>query len=104
MTERRGEPDDGPTLTLLRSFRDGYMTRTPERRALVEEYYAIAPKLVAAIPADHAEWERIALAVDVAADAIADGAEDEAFSVYVELVDGLKADWGAAAGIGGGRP
>ena len=104
VTERRGEPDDGPTLMLLRAFRDGYMTRTPERRALVEEYYAIAPKLVAAIPADHAEWERIALAVDVAADAIADGAEDEAFSVYVELVDGLKADWGAAAGIGGGRP
>ncbi|MCY4408269.1 MAG: hypothetical protein OXC15_18015, partial [Rhodospirillaceae bacterium] len=66
VTERRGEPDDGPTLTLLRAFRDGYMTRTPERRALVEEYYAIAPKLVAAIPADHAEWERIALAVDVA--------------------------------------
>ena len=103
VTERRGEPDDGPTLTLLRSFRDGYMTRTPERRALVEEYYAIAPKLVAAIPADHAAWERIARAVDTATDAIADGAEDEAFAIYVELVCGLKEDWGAAAGISGDR-
>ena len=101
VTERRGEPDDGPTLTMLREFRDGYMTRTPERRALVEEYYAIAPKLVAAIPAGHAEWERIARAVDAATDAIADGAEDEAFAVYARLVRRLEEDWGAAAGISG---
>ncbi len=103
VTERRGEPDDGPTLRLLREFRDGYMMRTPERRALVEEYYEIAPKLVAAIPADHAEWERIALEVDVATDAIDDGAEDEAFEIYVHLVRRLKEDWGAAAGITGDR-
>ena len=100
VTERRGEPDDGPTLTLLRGFRDGYMTRTVERRALVEEYYAIAPKLVAAIPSDHAEWERIAHAVDAATDAIADGGEDRAFAIYVELVNRLKAEWGGAAGVG----
>ena len=99
----RGEPDGGPTLTALRAFRDGYMTRTAERRALVEEYYAIAPKLVAAIPADHDEWERIALAVDFAKDAIGDGAEDEAFEIYVALVRRLEEDWGAAAGIGGDR-
>ena len=103
VTERRGEADDGPTLTLLREFRDGYMTRTPERRALVEEYYAIAPKLVAAIPADHTEWERITRAVDAATDAIAGGAEDEAFAIYVQLVRRLKEDWGAAAGISGPR-
>ena len=100
VTERRGEPDDGPTLTLLRGFRDGYMVRTRERRALVEEYYAIAPKLVAAIPADHAEWDRIAGAVEAAAGAIRAGDEDRAYAIYVELVDGLKADWGAAAGLG----
>ena len=100
VTERRGEPDDGPTLTLLRGFRDGYMMRTPERRALVAEYYAIAPKLVAAIPADHAEWERIAGAVDTAADAIRAGGEDRAFAIYVELVRRLKADWGAVARLG----
>ena len=100
VSERRGEPDDGPTLTLLRDFRDGYMTRTPERRALVEEYYAIAPKLVAAIPPDHAEWERIAGAVDTAADAIRAEDEDRAFAIYVELVRRLEADWGAAAGLG----
>ena len=100
VTERRGEPDDGPTLTLLRGFRDGYMMRTPERRALVAEYYEIAPRLVAAIPADHAEWERTAGAVDTAADAIRAGDEDRAFAIYVELVRRLKADWGAVARLG----
>ena len=32
VVERRGEADDGPTLTVLRRFRDGYMNRTAERR------------------------------------------------------------------------
>ena len=74
--------------------------RTAERRALVAEYYAIAPALVAAIPSDHAEWERIAGAVDTAADAIRAGDEDRAFEIYVELVGRLRADWGATAGLG----
>ncbi len=100
VVELRGEADGGPTLTALRAFRDGYMMRTAERRALVEEYYVIAPKLVAAIPADHDEWKRIAAAVDLATDAIDFGAEDEAFETYVALVRRLKEDWGAAAGIG----
>ena len=100
VAERRGEPDDGPALTALRAFRDGYMMRTPERRALVAEYYEIAPKLVAAIPADHAEWERIAGAVDAAVDAIAAGADDRAFGIYAALMGRLGADWGAAAGLG----
>ena len=112
VAERRGEPDDGPALTSLRAFRDGYMMRTPERRALVAEYYEIAPKLVAAIPPDHAEWERIAGAVDAAVHAIDAGAGDEAFAVYVELVRRLEEDWSAAARLGhesavgdaGGRP
>ena len=104
VVELRGEADGGPTLTALRAFRDGYMTRTTERRALVEEYYAVAPMIVAAIsgtsvPGGHAEWERIAEAVDDAVAAIAAGDEDGAFGVYVDMVSRLKADW-----LGGGRP
>ena len=78
---------------MLRRFRDGYMTRTAERRALVAEYYEIAPAVVAAIPADHGDWERIARAVDAAAGAVREGREDAAFGIYVELVRRLKADW-----------
>ena len=100
VVELRGEADGGPTLTALRAFRDGYMARTAERRALVDEYYAVAPMIVAAIPAGHAEWERIAAEVDAAVEAIAGGADDAAFGIYVELVRRLKADWLG----GGGRP
>ncbi len=106
VVELRGEADGGPTLTALRGFRDGYMTRTAERRALVDEYYAVAPMIVAAIPAGHAEWERIAAGVDAAVEAIAGGSDDMAFGIYVDLVSRLKADWlrDSAAGANGGRP
>ena len=106
VVEQRGEADAGPTLTALRAFRDGYMARTAERRALVAEYYAVAPGIVAAIPAGHADWEWIATMVDRAADAIRTGADDDAFATYVELVSRLKADWlpAAAGGGDGGRP
>ena len=93
VVELRGEADGGPTLTALRGFRDGYMTRTAERRALVAEYYAIAPKIVAAIPDGHAGWERIVAEVDAAVAAIAAGDEDGAFGIYVDLVSRLKANW-----------
>ena len=117
VVERRGEADDGPTLTALRTFRDGYMMDTAERRALVAEYYAVAPAIVAAIPAQDPAWDWIAGMVDRAADAIGRGADDAAFALYVDLVNRLKKDWGAVAGSrheclrheclggdGGGRP
>ncbi len=44
-----GKPDDCEELTLLRTFRDGYMRATPEGNALVKEYYEIAPRIVTAI-------------------------------------------------------
>ena len=108
VTERRGEADGGPTLTALRAFRDGYMTRTAERRALVAEYYAMAPGIAAAIPAEHADWDWIAGRVDAAVAAIAAGADDEAFGIYVAMVRRLEERWMAAAGPAavhaGGRP
>ena len=98
VAERRGEADDGPTLTILRAFRDGYMARTAERRALVEEYYAIAPAIAAAIPADHAEWNWIAARIDSAVAAIAAGDENEAFRIYVAMVRRLQERWMPADG------
>jgi hypothetical protein len=49
--EARGEPDDGPTLTTLRKFRDGYMQESEARKTLVGLYYKSAPSLVAKIKA-----------------------------------------------------
>ena len=41
-----GKPDDCWELTLLRHFRDHYMKATITGRALVEQYYTIAPDIV----------------------------------------------------------
>ena len=87
------EADDGPTLTALRTFRDGYMQQTPERRALVERYYEIAPLIVAAIPREHADWAWIAARVDEAVAAIGAGDGDRAFDIYVGMVRRLEGRW-----------
>ena len=87
------EADDGPTLTALRAFRDGYMQRTPERRELVRRYYGIAPRIVAAIPDGHADWAWIGAQVDAAVAAIDAGADDRAFGIYVDMVRRLTERW-----------
>ena len=43
------KPDDCAELTAFRRFRDGWLSGTEEGRALVEEYYEVAPAIVAAI-------------------------------------------------------
>ena len=93
VVERRGEADDGPTLQALRGFRDGYMMETAERRALVADYYRTAPRVVAAIPADHADWGWIGERIDAAAAAIGNGDDDDAFTVYVDLMERLTDRW-----------
>ena len=91
--QRGIEADDGPTLTALRAFRDGYMQETAERQALVARYYEIAPRIVAAIPDDHADWAWIGKRVDDAVAAIGAGSGDRAFEVYVEMVRRLCGRW-----------
>ena len=102
IVEKRGEPDDGPTLSALRRFRDGYMTATPERRALVDSYYETAPRIVAAIPEDHADWDRIGARIDEAVAAIGDGEDDAAFDVYVAMTERLSERWLGSGGAGSG--
>ena len=87
------ETDDGPTLTALRAFRDGYMQETADRRALVERYYEIAPRIVAAIPGGHEDWAWIGERVDVAVAAIDAGDRDMAFGIYVDMVRHLEWLW-----------
>ena len=94
IVERRGiEADGGPTLTALRRFRDGYMMKTSKRRALVAEYYELAPRIVAAIPETHSDWDWIGGRIDAAIAAIAAGDEDGAFGIYAAMVRRLAASW-----------
>lgn len=47
--EAKGLPDDCHELTVLRSFRDGYLSSIPGGREEIAEYYFVAPRIVAAI-------------------------------------------------------
>ena len=95
VAHRGVEADDGPTLTALRAFRDGYMTQTAERRALVAEYYEIAPAIAAAIPRGHPDWDWIGVQIDAAVAAIGVGDEGAAFRIYVAMVRRLATRWPA---------
>ena len=44
--EAEGKPDDCAELTAFRAFRDGWLSQTPEGRALVNDYYEVAPSIV----------------------------------------------------------
>ena len=99
IVERRGiELDNGPTLTALRGFRDGYMMKTSKRRALVAEYYEIAPGITAAIPETHSDWDWIGGRIDAAIKAITAGDEDQAFGIYAAMVRRLARRWAEPAG------
>ena len=93
IVERRGEADDGPTLTALRAFRDGWMAQHPDGPALVRDYYDIAPRIVAAIPDDHVDWTWIGDRIDEAVTCLGRDDPEGAFAVYTAMVRRLKAIW-----------
>ena len=90
VVERRGEADNGPTLTKLRNFRDTYMANMPD---IIEEYYIVAPKIVASIPKEHNDWDWIGKQVDLSVSHIDKGDLDSAFQTYKAMVEKLKKDW-----------
>lgn len=93
VVERRGEADDGPTLTALRHFRDDWMASHPDGARLIAEYYAAAPALVAAIPHDHADWAWIEVQIDRAVSEIDLDCPEAALATYCAMVRRLMADW-----------
>ena len=69
------------------------MMKTAKRRALVAEYYELAPRITAAIPETHSDWDWIGGRIDAAIAAIAAGDEDGAFGIYAAMVRRLAASW-----------
>ena len=90
IVHRRGEADDGPTLTKLRKFRDTFMQDMPNE---VEKYYDIAPKIIAAIPENHSDWDFIQNQIDSAIRAIDKKKNNSAYQIYKSMVTKLKNDW-----------
>ena len=89
VVEKKGEADDGETLTKLRKFRDEYMADKQEE---VQEYYDIAPKIIKAIDNDK-EWNWIENQIQKAIEYIDEEKQDDAYAVYKNMVSTLKEKW-----------
>ncbi len=89
-----GQPDDCYELTLLRDYRDGYLLKTQEGAALVQEYYDIAPTIVKRIDhqKDAAEiygriWEKY---LKPCVHLIEAGRQEACRELYTEMVRSLE--------------
>lgn len=87
-------PDDCRELTVLRSFRDGYLVNQPDGEAEVQEYYRTAPKIVEII--DH-QNNRDEIYEDLYSNVIApcvelieQGNNAEAYDKYKKMVKDLE--------------
>jgi hypothetical protein len=91
--EAEGLPDDCEELTILRAFRDGFMSSLPNGAALISEYYNIAPRIVARIstePDAEIIFASLYESVSTSADMVKAGKNDEAMRTYVTIVSDLK--------------
>lgn len=89
-----GKPDDCEELTAFRAFRDGWLSRTADGAALVEEYYEIAPSMVLAIEfCDDADRVYSAIRrdyLDPCYAALQRGREEICRDTYIAMVERLK--------------
>lgn len=92
--EARGLPDDCHELTVLREFRDGWLSEQPGGPAMVEDYYRVALVLVDLIEASGiapALYRRIYRVVQGCVRDIEGGRLHEALQAYTALVRSLQA-------------
>jgi hypothetical protein len=90
-TSALGEPDDGPTLTKLRLFRDEFMLNDPALVKEVSRYYDIAPEIVRKInqreDSDFIYESINNLYLQPAVEAIDDGDNEKAYEIYKDMVN-----------------
>jgi len=88
-----GLPDHCRELAVLRELRDTFLASTETGRALVDEYYALAPHLVAAIdasPAAPRTYEAIYAIVGRCVEAASANQPDRAVELYRGMVQALS--------------
>jgi len=91
--ESRGLPDDCEELTVLREFRDRYISRQEDGEAMVGLYYQVAPEIVTAIQAcpDAAErFDRLFGVIQLCVTLVKDGRLEDALAIYQSMVVKLK--------------
>jgi hypothetical protein len=90
-----GKPDDCRELTVLRKFRDTYLSSSDSGKALVTRYYEEAPGIVAAIEslpqaARDSFYGYAAEEIDDIVATIEDGQYQEAIDAYIQLFNNAK--------------
>lgn len=91
--EYLGKADDCEELTKLRAFRDGYLKERPDGKALVDEYYKIAPSIVKKINEDNNRDKHYAYIYETIKNCLVhiDGGNNEkALELYKAMVVSLK--------------
>lgn len=94
--EYLGKPDDCEELTKLRAFRDNFMKPTDYGSKLVDEYYQVAPKIVAKINASNNKdkyYADIYKTIVLCIKAIDGGKNNDALTLYKEMVDKYKKEF-----------
>ncbi len=94
--DHMGKADDCEELTKLRTFRDGYVTKTERGRELIGEYYRVAPEIVKRIDAspkkeDH--YARIYGEITGCIALIDDGENEAALARYEAMVQRLREEF-----------
>jgi hypothetical protein len=93
--EAEGKADDCAELTAFRAFRDEWLARTEEGRALIAEYYETAPAVVAALRYGDDEAARCAqLRRDWLApcyEALRRGDNETCKQLYTDMMQALRA-------------
>ena len=93
--EFMGLPDNCHELTILRAFRDDYLSTTEKGKQLVDKYYAIAPAIVDKIERKQNKKERYDYIYQVVlkcVEEIEKGNNENAVSIYADMVQKLQED------------
>lgn len=88
-----GKSDDCVELTTLRRFRDSYMRQTQIGRALIDEYYQVAPKIVQRINTSNKQetyYSYINEVIDRCVNFIENGENEKALTEYRFMTLNLK--------------
>ena len=88
--EYLGKPDDCEELTTLRAYRDNWLAKQPDGKALIEEYYDIAPGIVRAMKESPSYGEiceeLLSRYIHPCIDLIAQGKNEECKDLYIRMV------------------
>ncbi|MCY4288599.1 MAG: hypothetical protein OXC63_08400 [Aestuariivita sp.] len=93
LTELGYDSLDRQLLVASQDWRDEWLLQRDKGRVVADMYYQIAPQIIAAIPPEHPEWERIAALAAMGANLYRAGKPELTWQVYHRMVNQLVVNW-----------